>query len=155
MVKNTYLIKSSSHNQLRHCNVPPNHRPAFSLISQQHCQPRAGHDSRRNKDKQAYTQPRIHNTADQPSQHSWFFRAIKELGKANVKLVSSLKSYRHQHQNQSGFQNTHTHPTQGNQSLLCNVVPQTLISTVMSPTLRQGKRTLLYIKTSRHLAQRT
>ena len=32
-------------NQLRRCNVPPNHRPACSLISQQHCHPRAGHDS--------------------------------------------------------------------------------------------------------------
>ena len=28
MVKITYLIKNSSRNQLRHCNVPPNHRLA-------------------------------------------------------------------------------------------------------------------------------
>ena len=32
-------------NQLRRCNVPPNHRPACSSISQQRCHPRAGHDS--------------------------------------------------------------------------------------------------------------
>ena len=33
---NTYLQKSSSRNQLHHCNVPPNHRLVFSLVSQQH-----------------------------------------------------------------------------------------------------------------------
>ena len=48
--KNTYLIKDLLHNQLRRCNVPPNHRPACSLISQQRCHPRAGHDSPRNKE---------------------------------------------------------------------------------------------------------
>ena len=32
-------------NQLRRCNIPPNHRPACSSISQQRCHPRAGHDS--------------------------------------------------------------------------------------------------------------
>ena len=47
--KVTYLMKNSFHNQLRRCNVPPNHRPACSLISQQHCHPRAGHDYPRNK----------------------------------------------------------------------------------------------------------
>ena len=49
MDKITYLMKNSIHNQLRRCNVPPNHRPACSLISQQRCHPRAGHDSPRNK----------------------------------------------------------------------------------------------------------
>ena len=49
MGKVTYLMKTLLRNQLRRCNVPPNHRPACSLISQQHCHPRAGHDSPRNK----------------------------------------------------------------------------------------------------------
>ena len=51
MVKITYLIKNSSRNQLRCCNVPPNHRPACSLISQQRCHPQAGHDFPRNKEQ--------------------------------------------------------------------------------------------------------
>ena len=154
--KITDLIKNSFCNQLRHCNVPPNHRPACSSISEQHCHPQAGHDSPRNKEltilhiakgtqfSQANTVGFIKRTTDYPSQQSWVYQAIQELGKANAKLV-------HRHQNHSGFQNTHTHPTQGNQSLLCNVVPQTLISTVMSPTLRLMKRTLLYIESFRHL----
>ena len=33
MDKITYLMKTLLHNQLRHYNVPPNHRLAFSLIS--------------------------------------------------------------------------------------------------------------------------
>ena len=49
IVKNTYLMRNSSHNQLCRCNVPPNHRPACSSMSQQHCHPRAGHDSIRTK----------------------------------------------------------------------------------------------------------
>ena len=44
MVKNTYLIKNLSRNQLCHCNVRPNHRLAFSLISQQRYHPQARHD---------------------------------------------------------------------------------------------------------------
>ena len=47
--KITYLMKNSFRNQLRHCNVPPNHRPACSLISQWCCHPQDGHDSPRNK----------------------------------------------------------------------------------------------------------
>ena len=50
MVKITYLIKNSSRNQLRHCNVPPNHRPSCSLISQKCFHPRARHDSPRHKE---------------------------------------------------------------------------------------------------------
>ena len=42
-------MKKSICNQLRRCNVPPNHMPVSSLISQQRCHPRAGHDSPRNK----------------------------------------------------------------------------------------------------------
>ena len=38
-----------SRNQLRRCNVPPNHRPVCSSISQKHYHPWAGHDSSRNK----------------------------------------------------------------------------------------------------------
>ena len=49
MDKITYLMMNSICNQLRRCNVPPNHRPTCSLISQQCCHPRAGHDSPRNK----------------------------------------------------------------------------------------------------------
>ena len=49
MDKITYLMKKSFRNQLRRCNVPPNHRPVCSLISQQRCHPRAGHHSPRNK----------------------------------------------------------------------------------------------------------
>ena len=37
--KITYLMKNSIRNQLRRCNVPPNHTPACSLISQQHYHP--------------------------------------------------------------------------------------------------------------------
>ena len=33
MDKITYLMMNSFHNQLRRCNIPPNHRPACSLIS--------------------------------------------------------------------------------------------------------------------------
>ena len=49
MDKTTYLKMNSFRNQLRCYNVPPNHRPTRSLISQQRCHPRAGHDSPRNK----------------------------------------------------------------------------------------------------------
>ena len=49
MGKITYLMKNSIRNQLHRCNVPPNHRPTCSLISQQRCHPRAEHDSPRNK----------------------------------------------------------------------------------------------------------
>ena len=51
--KGTYLILSLSYNQLRRCNVPPNHRPVCSSISQQHYHPQAGHDSTRIKGKLA------------------------------------------------------------------------------------------------------
>ena len=49
MDKSTILLMNSFCNQLHRCNVSPNHRPACSLISQQRCHPRAGHDSPRNK----------------------------------------------------------------------------------------------------------
>ena len=47
--KITYLMENSFRNQLHRCNVPPNHRPACSLISQQRYHPRDRHDSPRNK----------------------------------------------------------------------------------------------------------
>ena len=50
MDKITYLKMNSFRNQLRRCNVPPNHRLACSLFFQQRCHPRAGHDSPRNKE---------------------------------------------------------------------------------------------------------
>ena len=53
--KITYLMKKSIRNQLRRCNIPPNHRPACSSISQQYCHPRAGHDSSRNKGQSRLT----------------------------------------------------------------------------------------------------
>ena len=49
IVKNTYLMNNLSPNQLRHCNLPPNHRPVCSLIFQQPYHPRVGHDCPRNK----------------------------------------------------------------------------------------------------------
>ena len=80
--KNTYLVKNSSHNQLRCCNVPPNHRPLCSSISQQHCYPQAGHDSSKDKGQRRLTHSRgvqisqtnttgfIRPSTDRPSQHS-------------------------------------------------------------------------------------
>ena len=95
MVKNTYLIKDSSHNQLRRCNVPPNHRPAFSLISQQRYHPRARHDSPRNKEQAGLHIAKDTKNTDQdnivgfirpstnhPIPHGWVYQAIKDLGKA-------------------------------------------------------------------------
>ena len=50
IISSTYLLMENSfRNQLRRYNVPPNHRPTYSSISQQHYHPRAGHDSPRNK----------------------------------------------------------------------------------------------------------
>ena len=92
--KNTYLINNSFHNHLRRCNVPPNHRPACSLISQQHCHPQVGHDSPRNKEQvglhiakdtqniQANTVGFIRTSTNQLIQHSSVYQAIQELGKA-------------------------------------------------------------------------
>ena len=101
--KITYLINNSFRNQLRCCNVPPNHRPVCSLISQQRCHPRAGHDSPRNKGtsrithSQGYTKHSQANSVGfirpstrQPSQHGQDYQAIQELGKAKSKLVRSL-----------------------------------------------------------------
>ena len=103
--KITYLMKNSFRNQLRRCNVPPNHRPACSLISQQHYHPRVGHDSPRNKE-----QAGLHITKDtqntaKPTQlglssHQQiiqaytvgFVRPTRSWERLNSKLLSSLKS---------------------------------------------------------------
>ena len=50
MDKITYLMMNSFRNQLRRCNIPPNHRLACSEISQQYYHPCVGHDSPRNKE---------------------------------------------------------------------------------------------------------
>ena len=89
MHKSTYLMNSSIHNQLRRYNVPPNHRRVCSLISQQHCHPRAGHDSPRNKGtsrithSQGYTKHNQDNTIG-------FVRPSRSWEMLNAKLMSSL-----------------------------------------------------------------
>ena len=75
MDKITYLMMISFRNQLRRCNVPPNHRPACSLISQQRCHPRAGYDSPRNKGTSRLTHSQGY-TKTQPSQHSWVYQSL-------------------------------------------------------------------------------
>ena len=98
--KNTYLVRNSSRNQLRRCNVPPNHRPVCSLISQQHCHPRAGYDSPRNKEQaglhiakdtqiiQANTVGFIRPSANHPSQHCWVYQAINKSAKPTQLVLS-------------------------------------------------------------------
>ena len=68
MDKITYLMMKSFRNQLRHCNVPPNHRPACSLISQQRCHPRAGHDSPRIKGTSRLTHSQVYINIAKPTQ---------------------------------------------------------------------------------------
>ena len=102
--KNIYFVRNSSRNQLRCCNIPPNHRTVLSLVSQQHCHPRARHDSPRNKEQEilhiakdtqsakptqlglsGHQQIRQANTVG-------FIRPSRSWEKLNAKLVSSLKS---------------------------------------------------------------
>ena len=105
MVKITYLVKNSSRNQLRRCNVPPNHRPACSLISQQCCHPRAGHDSPRNKEQAGlHIAKDTKNTAkptqlglsghqqDNQANMVKFIRPSRSWERLNAKLVSPLQS---------------------------------------------------------------
>ena len=130
IVKSTYLKNNLSGNQLHRCNLPPNHRLACSLISQQRCHPRAGHDSPRNKeqaslhiakdthniakptqlglsghqqDSQANMVRFIRPTIDQPSNTIGFIRPSKSQGRPNSKPVSPLQNWGHLHQNQSDF----------------------------------------------------
>ena len=90
MHKITYLMKKSFRNQLRRCNVPPNHRPVCSLISQQCCHPQAGHDSPRNKVLSRFTH--IQGTQINQADTIGFIRLSRRWEKLNAKLVSSWRS---------------------------------------------------------------
>ena len=84
-------MKNLSQNQLRHCNVPPNHRPVCSLISQKHCHPWARHDSSRNKGLRRFTHSQRYTS--RPSQHSWGYQAILETGETvNAKMGSHWRA---------------------------------------------------------------
>ena len=70
-----FLMKSLPRNQLRCCNVPPNHRPACSSISQQHCHPQARNDSSKDKGQCRLTHsPRTQSA----NQHHWVYQAITD-----------------------------------------------------------------------------
>ena len=82
--KNTYLMKNLFRNQLRSCNVPPNHRPACSLISQQHYHPRAEHDTPRNRELIGLHIAKDNNPQGytvQPKKHNWVYQANNRLAK--------------------------------------------------------------------------
>ena len=88
MDKITYLMMNSFRNQLRRFNVSPNHRPACSLISQQHCHPRAGHDSPRNKGTSRLTHSQGCTKQSQANTVG-FIRPSRSWERLNSKLVSS------------------------------------------------------------------
>ena len=91
MDKSTYLMMNSIHNHLCRCNVPPNRRPTCSLISQQHCHPRAGHDSPGIRELAGlHIAKDIQNTA-KPTQLGLSGHQ-GDLERLNAKLVSSLQS---------------------------------------------------------------
>ena len=71
--KITYLLDGESRNQLRRCNVPPNHMPTCSSISQQCCHPRAGHDSSKDKGQCRLTHSQGTQSANQ---HHWVYPAF-------------------------------------------------------------------------------
>ena len=75
-----FLMKSLPRNQLRRCNVPPNHRPACSSISQQHFHPRARHDSSRTKGQCRLTHSQGFPTSQ--THTVGFYQITKELGQA-------------------------------------------------------------------------
>ena len=81
MDKSTYLMNNLIRNQLRRCNVPPNHRLACSLISQQRCHPRAGHDSPRNKGTSRLTHSQGYIKHSQANTVG-FIRPLRSWGKA-------------------------------------------------------------------------
>ena len=80
MDKITYLMMNLFRNQLHRCNVPPNHRPACSLISQQRCHPQAGHDSPRNKGTSRLTHSQGYTKHSQ-SNIVGFIRLLRGWGK--------------------------------------------------------------------------
>ena len=85
---NTYLLMmNSSHNQLRRCNVPPNHRPACSSISQQRCHPRAGHDSSGIRVNCRLIHSQGAQTANQ---HSWVSQAFNRQAKPTQSKAQPL-----------------------------------------------------------------
>ena len=88
--KNTYLEKKLSRNQLCHCNVPPNHRPVRSSISQQHCHPRAGHDSHKESGNcNMLTHSQRHIKIQPRKNYIWVYQATKEVEGWIAKIVSS------------------------------------------------------------------
>ena len=87
--KNTYLMKNSSRNQLRRCNVPPNHRPVCSLISQQHYHPRAGHDSPRKRKLRRLTHNQYMSKISQAKAMFGFIKLPRGWKDLFSKLVSS------------------------------------------------------------------
>ena len=89
--KITYFIKNSFHNQQRRCNVPSNHRPACSLISQQRCHPRVGHDSPRNKGTSRLTLSQGYRKHSQ-SNTVGFIRPSRSWERIKAKLVSPLRA---------------------------------------------------------------
>ena len=89
MNKITYLMMNSIRNQLHRCNVPPNHRPACSLISQQRCHPQAGHDSPRNKGTSRLTRSQRYTRHSQANTVG-FIRPSRSWERLNSKLVSPL-----------------------------------------------------------------
>ena len=98
MDKITYLMKKSFYNQLCRCNVPPNHMPACSLISQQRCHPRAGNDSPRNKGTSRLTHSQGYTKHSQANIVG-FIMPSRSWERLSVKMVSSLHSQEHLHQN--------------------------------------------------------
>ena len=85
-------------NELCRCNVPPNHRPVCSLISQQCCHPQAGHDSPRNNGTSRLTHSQGCTKHSQANTVA-FIRPPKSWRRKIAKLVSSLPSQEHLHQN--------------------------------------------------------
>ena len=83
-------MKNLPRNQLCRCNIPPNHRPTCSSISQQCCHPRAGHDSSgiRVNCRLAHSQRGHH----QPNQHSWVYQAINRSAKPAQSKDQSLNT---------------------------------------------------------------
>ena len=89
------ILKKLAQNQLCHCNVPPNHRPMCSLISQHHCHPPAGHDSTRH---QGTTGSHIAKTIhSQSSQHTVGFHILLRKQTNNMEgsldLLNQAKPY--------------------------------------------------------------
>ena len=89
MNKITYLLMNSFRNQLRCCNIPPNHRPACSLVSQQRCHHRAGHDSPRNKGTNRLTHSQGYTKHSQAN-IAGFIKPSGSWERLNAKLVSPL-----------------------------------------------------------------